>query len=125
LIFFLAFVSFVYLYYSATMASVTWQDPTNGDLVKTIFGAENLMTMTMLDGKKLPVVSWQGAVNAYNLLYEDHVWLIEEAKHTLAPTNAEGRAIEDIFAEREVNLELWNGFENQFRVTLGLVSKPY
>jgi hypothetical protein len=81
------------------MASVTWHDPTNGDLVKTIFGEEILTTMTMPVGKKLPVVSWQGAVNAYNSLYEDHVRLMEDAKHTLARTNAVGRALEDRFAE--------------------------
>jgi hypothetical protein len=72
------------------IVSVKWHDPNNGDLVKTIFEETKTPIMIILDGKKLPAVSWQGVVNAYNLLYKDHVQLMEEGKHMLDQTNIEG-----------------------------------
>jgi hypothetical protein len=64
-----------------------------------IFAEANLTTMALPDGKKLAVVSWQGAMNAYNLLHKDHVQLMDIVKHTLERANAKEQVLKDMFAE--------------------------
>jgi hypothetical protein len=82
------------------MATVTWVNPRNSDLVRNIFEEVNIITLTMQDGKKVPVVSWQRAVNPYDTPYKDHFRLMNKAEITFERTNAGGRTLKERITER-------------------------
>jgi hypothetical protein len=95
------FSFFILFFVKKIMAAVKWHDLTNGNLIKIIFGEDNLSIMTMPDKTKLMVVSLQGAIYIYNLCYEDYFWLIKQVKNILEGTNTEGHVLKDRIIECE------------------------
>jgi hypothetical protein len=77
------------------MKAMIWVDSSNSDLVKNNFGKANTTIMTILNSTNLPVVSEEGVVNIYDMLYKEHYKLMDKAELSLEWTNGEGQAPKD------------------------------